>query len=194
MAELTDDPRRTILLGATRLAGHERRRFPAEAANTFRGGPARRAETTFGWGRGAVETGLNELRSGIRRLDPHELRGRKPTEGVAPAPDALLRRRGDPHARAGPAFRTPFAYTRITPEGAREALLGIPELAGKVPTRRTAGGIPNRRGDTPRRALKARPQKRCPRPTPSSPTPGAPAPRPRPTRARRGPPSTPSPR
>ncbi len=79
MAELTDDTRRAILLAATLLTGHNRRRFQAEMANTYCGGSARLAETTFGWGRDAVHTGLNELRSGIRCVEAFESRGRKAT-------------------------------------------------------------------------------------------------------------------
>jgi hypothetical protein len=184
MAELTDDTRRTILLGAGLLTGHQRRRFQAEAAHTYCGGSARLAETTFGWGRDAVETGLNELRSGIRCLDAYELRGRKTTEDQYPELEHHIRRLVDPHAQADPKFQTPFAYTRITARAVREALLGVPELAGKVPTRQTVGDILNRLGYKLRRVLKARPQKRCPRRMPSSPTSTRPAPGPQPTRTR----------
>ena len=87
-----------------------------------------------------------------------------------------------PHAQADPTFPTPFAYTRITAAAVRDALLTIPELAGAVPTRQTAGEILNRLGYKLRRVLKARPHKKFPRPTPSSPTSKSPGPRPRPTR------------
>ncbi len=184
LAELTDDVRHTILLAATLLTGHKRRRLQAEVAHTYCGGSARHAETTFGWGRDAVHTGLNELRSGIRCLDAFDLRGRKPTEELCPELEDHVRRLVDPHAQADPKFQTPFAYTRVTARAVREALLAVPELAGKVPTRQTIGDILNRLGYRLRRVLKARPQKRSPRPTPSSPTSGRPAPRPQPTRTR----------
>jgi hypothetical protein len=184
MVELTDDLRRTILSAATLLTGHKRRRFQAQTANTYCGGSARLAETTFGWGRAAVQTGLNELRSGIRCLDAYELRGRKATEELCPELEDHIRRLVDPHAQADPKFQTPFAYTRITAKAVRNALLAIPELAGKVPTRQTVGDILNRLGYKLRRVLKARPQKRCPRPTPSSPTSKRPASGPRRTRTR----------
>jgi hypothetical protein len=184
MAELTDDLRTTILLAAALLTGHKRRQFQAEVANTYCGGSARLAETTFGWGRDAVHTGLNELRSGIRCLDAYELRGRKTTEEQCPELEGHIRRLVDPHAQADPKFQTTFAYTRITAKAVRTALLAIPALAGKVPTRQTVGDILNRLGYKLRRVLKARPQKRCPRPTPSSPTSTRPATRPRPTRTR----------
>jgi hypothetical protein len=184
MAELTDDTRRVILRAAALLTGHKRRRFQAEMANTYCGGSARLAETTFGWGRGAVHTGLNELRSGIRCVEAFESRGRKPTEDLYPGLEDHIRRLVDPHAQADPKFQTPFAYTRITAAAVRDALRAIPELAGKVPSRQTVGDILNRLGYRLRRVLKARPQKRSPRPTPSSPTSSTPGPRPRPTRTR----------
>jgi hypothetical protein len=184
VAELTDDARRAILLAATLLTGHKRRRFQAEMANTYCGGSARLAETTFGWGRDAVDTGLNELRSGIRCVEAFESRGRATTEDLHPELEDHIRRLVDPHAQADPKFQTPFAYTRVTARAVREALLAVPELAGKVPTRQTVGDILNRLGYRLRRVLKARPQKRSPRPTPSSPTSRGPALRPQPTRAR----------
>lgn len=184
MAELTDDGRHTILLAATLLTGHKRRRFQAEMAHTYCGGSARLAETTFGWGRDAVHTGLNELRSGIRCAEAFGLRGRKPTEELCPGLEGHVRRLVDPHAQADPKFQTPFAYTRVTAKAVREALLAVPELAGAVPSRQTVGDILNRLGYRLRRVLKARPEKKSPRPMPSSPTSRPPAPRPRPTRTR----------
>lgn len=184
MAQLTDETRRALLLAATLLTGHKRRQFQAEMANTYCGGSARLAETTFGWGRDAVHTGLNELRSGIRCAEAFEGRGRKATEERHPALESHIHRLVDPHAQADPKFQTPFAYTRITAQAVREALLTIPELAGAVPTRQTVGDILNRLGYKLRRVLKARPQKRSPRPTPSSPASSRPASRPRPTQAR----------
>ena len=191
MAELTDETRRAILLAATLLTGYKRRRFQAEMANMYCGGSARLAETAFGWGRDAVHTGLNELRSGLRCVEDFESRGRTTTEERHPALEGHIRRLVGPHAQAGPEFQTPFADTRITATAVRDALPATPELAGAVPTRQTVGDILDRLGYRLRRVLKARPQRRSPRPTPSPPTSGRPGPRPRTTRTRRGPPSIP---
>ena len=95
-----------------------------------------------------------------------------------------IRRLVDPHAQADPKFQTPFAYTRLTATAVRDALLTIPELEGAVPTRQTVGDILNRLGYQLRRVLKARPQKKSPKPTPSSPTSTRPAAHPRATRTR----------
>lgn len=184
MADLTDDARHAILLAATLLTGHKRRRFQAEMAHRYCGGSARLAETTFGWGRDAVHTGLNELRSGIRCVEAFDGRGRRATEQQYPEVEEHIRRLVDPHAQADPKFQTPFAYTRITAKGVREALLAVPALAGKVPTRQTVGDILNRLGYKLRRVVKARPRKKCPRRTPSSPTSTTPGPSRRPTRTR----------
>lgn len=184
MADLTDDARQAILLAATLLTGHKRRRFQAEMAHRYCGGSARLAETTFGWGRDAVHTGLHELRSGIRCVENFEARGRPTTEDLHPELEDHIRRLVDPHAQADPKFQTPFAYTRITAKAVRDALLAIPELEGAVPTRQTVGDILNRLGYKLRRVLKARPQKKSPRPTPSSPTFKRPAGSPPPPRTR----------
>ena len=184
MAEHSDDTRSVILRAAALLTGHKRRLFQAEMAHAYCGGSARLAETTFGWGRDAVHTGLNELRSGIRCVEALEARGRTATEDLHPELEEHIRRLVDHQSQADPKFQTPFAYTRVTARAVREALLAIPALAGKVPTRQTVGDILNRLGYKLRRVLKARPQKRCPRPTRSSPTSTTPGPRPRPTRTR----------
>jgi hypothetical protein len=184
MADLTDDSRRAILSAAKLLTGYKRRRFQAEMAHQYCGGSARLAETTFGWGREAVRTGLNELRSGIRCVEAFESRGRPTTEGRHPEVEEHVRRLVDPHAQADPKFQTPFAYTRITAKAVRDALLAIPELGGKVPTRQTVGDLLNRLGYKLRRVLKARPRKKCPRRTPSSPTSTTPAASPPPPRTR----------
>ncbi len=153
-------------------------------ARLYCGGSARLAGTTFGWGRGAVHTGLNELRSGTRGLEAFASRGRKATEALHPAVEEHVRRLVDPPAQADPKFQATFAYTRVTAKAGRDALLDVPERAGKVPSRQTVRGILNRLGYRLRRAPKARSQKRPPRPTPSSPTSGTPAPRPRRPRTR----------
>ena len=48
-----------------------------------RGNP-RRAEQVFGWGRDAVNTGLNELRTGIRCVEDYSTRGRRKSEEQQP--------------------------------------------------------------------------------------------------------------
>lgn len=169
MEPLTEDAFETFRSAAKLLTGFKRRRFQAEVAHRYCDGSARHAETMFGWGRAAVETGLNELRSGIRCLDAYNLRGRKRTEELRPEIEEHVRRLVDPQSQADPKFQTPLAFTRITAKAVREELQSHPELKDAVPCRQTVGRLLNRLGYRLRRVLKARPEKKFPRPTPSSP-------------------------
>src|SRR5436305_5829128 len=105
MTALTGDVLQTIRSAAHLLTGHRHRRFQAGTALRYCNGSARRAEQVFGWGRVAVDTGLNELRTGIRCLDAFEWRGRKKSEELCPELIDHIRRLVDPQARADPKFR-----------------------------------------------------------------------------------------
>jgi hypothetical protein len=166
---------KTIQTAAKLLTGHRRRRFQAEVALQYCNGSARKAETLFGWGRAAVETGLNELRSGIRCLDAYHLRGRKKTEERCPQIEEQTRRLVEPQSQADPKFQTTMAFTRVTAKAVREVLRSQPDLKDFVPTRQTVGCMLNRLGYRLRRVQKARPEKKSPRPTPSSTTSKPPA-------------------
>jgi hypothetical protein len=167
---LTDDLISSLQSAARKLTGFERRAFQAEMALKYCGGSARRAETVFGWGREAVNTGLNEHRTGIRCLENFKARGRHKTEERHPEVAQEIKRLVEPKAQADPKFQTPFAYTRITARAVRQELLKSPELQDHIPTRQTVGEILNRLGYRLRPVLKTRPEKKFPRPTPSSPT------------------------
>jgi transposase len=184
MTALTDDIIQTIQSAAQLLTGHKRRRFQAETALKYCNGSARQAEKLFGWGRAAVDTGLHELRTGIRCLDAYQSRGRKKSEELCPQLIDHIHRLVEPQAQADPKFQTPFAFTRITAQAVRDALLEVPEVKDSVPCRQTVGELLNRLGYRLRRVLKARPEKKFPKPTPSSKTSKPPGPRRRPTRTR----------
>jgi hypothetical protein len=184
MIALTEDVIQTIQSAAKLLTGHQRRRFQAETALKYCNGSARQAEKVFGWGRAAVDTGLHELRTGIRCLDAYELRGRKKSEDLCPQLLDHIHRLVEPQAQADPKFQTPFAFTRITAKAVRDALQAVPELQASVPCRQTVGQVLNRLGYRLRRVFKTRPEKKFPKPTRSSTTSKAPVPRRRPTRTR----------
>lgn len=167
---LTDDLIATILSAARKLSGFKRRQFMAEMAAKYCDGSARKAESVFGWGRDAVNTGLNEMRTGIRCLDNFRGRGRKKTEVQAPQLTEEIQRLVEPQAQADPKFQTTFAFTRITAKAVRDELLKSDELNSMVPSRQTVGQILNRLGYRLRRVLKARPEKKSPRQTTSLPT------------------------
>lgn len=167
---LMDELVSTLQSAASKLTGFLRRAFQAEMTVKYCDGSARKAESVFGWGRAAVNTGLNEQRTGIRCLEDFQARGRRKTEQQHPQLAEEIERLVEPQAQADPKFQTPFAYTRITARAVRNELLKNQELQAQVPSRQTVGEILNRRGYRLRRVLKTRPEKKFPRRTTSSPT------------------------
>ena len=161
---LTESVRQTIRSGARKLTGFRRRQFQAEVAIEHCQGSPRRAEKCFGWGRDAVHTGLNELRTGIRCLDNFSDRGRHKTEEQQPALVGQIHAIVAPVSQADPKFQTPLAFTRITAKAVREQLLarasGSPQ---QVPAERTVYDILNRLGYCLRRVRKTQPQKNFPK-------------------------------
>lgn len=169
ITELTDAVRETILSAARKLTGFRRRQFQAEVAEQYCQGSARRAEQVFGWGRAAVETGLNELRTGIRCLDHFSARGRHKSEQHDPALVDRIHAIVEPASQADPKFQTPLAFTRVTAKAVREQLLAeAPEASQPIPAERTIYDILNRLGYCLRRVRKTKVQKKFPKPTPSS--------------------------
>lgn len=166
ITELTNAVRETILSAARKLTGFRRRQFQAEVAEQYFQGSARKAEQVFGWGRAAVETGLNELRTGIRCLDNFSARGRHKSEQHDPALVDRIHAIVEPHCQADPKFQTPLAFTRVTAKAVREQLLAA--AAQPIPAERTIYDILNRLGYCLRRVRKTKVQKKSPKPTPSS--------------------------
>jgi hypothetical protein len=82
--QLNETVIRTLRDAARRLTGFPRRQFQAQVALDYLDGNPRRAESVFGWGRGTVELGLHELRSGIICLSAFSARRRKPIEVKTP--------------------------------------------------------------------------------------------------------------
>jgi transposase len=182
-ADLTESVIESLQSAAQKLTGFRRRQFQAEMALRYCGGSGRRAERVFGWGREAVETGLHELRTGIRCVDDYSSRGRHKMEDQHPELAEEIRALVEPHSQADPKFQTTFAYTRITAKAVREHLAA--NAAGSdhpVPAERSLYRILNRLGYRLRRVRKTKPQKRFLRPTPSSITCGTSTPQPPATR------------
>lgn len=167
---LTEGMVQTIKSAARKLTGFARRQFMAEVALEYCSGSARKAERVFGWGRQAVDLGLNEKRTGLRCVDHFQGRGRKKTEQKTPQLVPEIERIVEPQAQADPKFQTSLAFTRITAKAVRNELLKNDELKADVPSRQTIGEILNRLGYRLRRVLKTKPEKKFPKPTPSSPT------------------------
>ena len=193
--ELTESVRDTIRSAAQKLTGFRRRQFQAEMTIKYCGSNPRCAERVFGWGRDAVNTGLNELRTGIRCVENYSTRGRPKSEEKSPQLAQAIHALVEPKTQADPKFQTPLAYTRITAKAVREQLVAIAAGgAQQVPAERTVYDILNRLGYRLRRVQKTKPQKKSPKPTPSSTTSGKFTPRPRKPRKRSASPWTPKPK
>ena len=169
VTELTESVKETIRSAARRLTGFQRRQFQAEMAIKYCQGNPRRAEHVFGWGRDAVNTGLNELRTGIRCLENYSTRGRRKSEEKSPELVQEIQTLVEPESQADPKFQTPLAYTRITAKAVHERLVANTAGDGRhVPAERTVYDILNRLGYRLRRVQKTKPQKKSKKPTPSS--------------------------
>lgn len=170
-AELTRSTMASIQSAAQKLTGYRRRQFQAEMAIKYCQGSSRQAERALGWGRVAVELGLNELRTGIRCVDAYSSRGCHKTEDRNPELVEQIHALVEPHSQADPKFQTPLAYTRITAKAVRQQLVvNAAETGQPVPAERTVHDILNRLGYRLRRVRKTKPQKKSPKPIPSSTT------------------------
>ncbi|MEF8730039.1 MAG: transposase [Accumulibacter sp.] len=161
-----------IRLASSKMTGSERRAFQAEMAVKYCSGSARCAEEVFGWSREAVRLGLNEKRTGIVCVGHHAFCGAKLWEQKHPEVAEALWRLAESHAQQDPTFRTTLSFTRLTAEEARKQLQALGFADEVLPSRSCMSEVLNRNGYRLRPVLKAKPQKKSPKPTPSSPTSG----------------------
>ena len=142
LTNLLESTKATILSAAKKLTGYLRREFQAEVATKHCGGSARLAEQTFGWGRAAVNTGLNEMRTGIRCVDKFSARGRRKSEVLQPELVAEIRTLVEPHAQADPKFQAPLALTRITAKAVHEQLVANAATSENITAASTKRFVP----------------------------------------------------
>lgn len=163
MEQLTETMKATIKDAAKKLTGAKRRAFQAQVALDYLEGQARQAEAQFGWSRQTVEKGLGELLSGIECVDHFAARGNRKTEAKWPELERDIRALAEPYSQADPKFQSPFAYTRITAQAVRNALLEQQGYQDQgLPTVRTINNMLNRLGYRLRRVQKANPLKKNP--------------------------------
>jgi len=162
-----------IRLASSKMKGSERRAFQAEMALKYCSGSARCAEDIFGWSREAVRLGLHEKRTGIVCLGLHAFCcGAKLWEKKHPEVAQALWALAESHAQQDPTFRTTLLFTRLTAEAAIKQLRAQGFADEVLPSRSGMSNVLNRNGYRLRPVLKAKPQKKSPKPTPSSPTSG----------------------
>jgi hypothetical protein len=148
---------------AEHLTGHPKRLFQAEVALDLCGGSARAAERRFGWGREAVHTGLNELRSGIRCVEDFVGKGRVPVEQADPRLAADIREVVEPRTHADPELKSDRRYTDLAAREVLERLRADKGYAdADLPGERTMRDILNRMGYRRTRIRKAKPLKKIP--------------------------------
>ena len=160
---MEDELKAVIKDAARRLTGFDRRSYQAETTNRYFNGSARKAERITGWGRSAVEKGLKETESGIRRPDNFGGRGKKRTEDQYPDLKRDIAEPAEPCTQADPALKSSLRCTRITSKSMRKALIDEKGHDDKdLPCADTIGNILNRTGCNLKRVLKTRPIKKIP--------------------------------
>lgn len=157
-----------LRFAASKMSGAARRSFQAEMTLKYCGGNARLAERVFGWGRGNVEVGLAERRSGIVCAGAQAgYSGAKRWEDQQPEVAAVLRELAEAHAQQDPTFETSIAYTRLTAQQALEQLRQQGFVSEQLPAPSTMSVILNRMGYRLKPVVKAKPQKNFQKQTPS---------------------------
>ena len=158
---LTSSQIADLRLAASKLTGPQRRSFEAEMTLKYCEGNPLKAEVVFGWGRQTVALGLNEKRSGIICLGAQSaLSGRKRWEEHHPEAAQALRQLADAHGQQDPTFRSSLTYTRLTAQGALQALRDQGYGDDQLPSPSTMAEVLNRMGYRLRKVLKAKPQKK----------------------------------
>jgi Rhodopirellula transposase DDE domain len=157
-----------LRLAASKMTGVCRRDFQAQMTIKYCQGNARKAERLFGWGRRNVELGLEERRSGIICVGLQSAQsGAKKWEERYPSTAQSLTKIAEAHAQQNPTFKNPIAYTRLTARSAISQLRSQGIEESELPAPSTMAVILNRMGYRLRKVLKAKPQKKFPKPMPS---------------------------
>ena len=157
-----------LCLAASKMTGASRRSFQAQIGLKYCGGSARKAESIFGWGRKNVQVGLEERRSGIICVGLQSAHsGAKKWEELYPSAAQSLAEIAEAHAQQNPTFNSPIAYTRLTASEAIAQLRNQGFDESQIPAPSTMAVILNRMGYRLRKVLKAKPQKKFPKPMPS---------------------------
>ena len=145
------------------MSGAERRSFQATMTLKYCNGNARHAERVFGWGRGNVQLGLNELRTGvICRGAQAAYSGDKLWEEKHPEVAKALWELAESHCQQDPTFRTSLSYTRLTAAEALKQLRTQGFGEEQLPSPSTMAEVLNRNGYRLRKVVKAKPQKKLP--------------------------------
>ena len=159
--DLTAEQTIDIRLAASKMSLVQRREFMADMSKKYCDGSARLTETTFGWSRFAVETGLGEKRTGIFCIGlQSNLSGNKPWEEKHPEIAEFLCKMAENQSQQDPTFQSSLAYTRLTATSALHALKEAGFNTDDLPSLSSMAEILNRLGYRLRKVVKAKPLKK----------------------------------
>jgi hypothetical protein len=157
-----------LRLASLKICGAKRRAFQASISLKYCKGSPRLTESIFGWGRANVALGLAEHCSGLTCVGAQSFYGgAKRWEERQPEAAAALQQMAEAQTQQDPTFRTTIGYTRLT---AAEALSQLNQQGFSdehLPSASTMAEVLNRMGYRLRKVVKAKPQKKSPKPTPS---------------------------
>ena len=148
----------------------QRRSAMGDAALSLLDGKARVAEDVFGWNRGTVELGMNELRTGILCVNDISNRRRLKAEEKTPQLLADMLETMAPHSQAESHLRTTLLYTNLTPKAVYGALLEKGWKGEHLPTIQTISNMLDRHGYRLKVVEKSKVQKKSLKLTQSSKT------------------------
>ncbi len=148
---------------AYQLKGRARRVFMARTVKERGYGGQRYVEREFGWDRGVIRKGMQELAHGPPKEDCISHRGRKAAQEHLPHLLADICAIIDPRSHADPQVKCDRVYTRITAAEVRRQLRERPGYTDDtLPTAETIGKKMNQLGDTTTRVAKSIPKKKSP--------------------------------
>ena len=160
-----------LRLASSQLSGAKRRAFQAAMSLKYCQGNPRQTESVFGWGRATVALGLAEHRTGIICVGAQSFSGgAKRWEDRQPEAASTLRKLAEAYTQQDPTFRTSLGYTRLTAAAAIRHLSAQGFNDNQLPSPSTMADVLNRMGYRLRKVVKAKPQKKFPKPTISLPT------------------------
>lgn len=160
-SRLSEDQIKDIRLAAKKMHGAEKRSYQAEMVLKYCNGSARVGESTFGWSRQAIETGLGEKRTGIVCRGAQSANsGRLRWEEKEPEAAEALRELAEAHSQQDPTFKSAIAYTRLTAKEAIKQLLEQGFSQEQLPSESTMAEVLNRMDYRLRRVVKAKPLKK----------------------------------
>lgn len=136
------------------------RQAKADVAATLLDGRLRLAEEVFGWGRGSLEVGLEELRTGIVQEGDTAARRKPRTEERLPDLQRDIHELFDSQSQADPRLGTTLRYLNASATAVRAALASKGYAEAELPSVRTISNLLNRMGYRLRAVIKAKPQKK----------------------------------